>query len=189
MQPARRLDQWRHGAHFDGRPAAVHGRRHEPVVARQAEELRAARDAGGPAYTSRMQLVEVDRRLRAFFERHQAGIAAVYLFGSVPRATAGARSDVDVGVLFEDDPPRAFEALPVDLVSALERELGRSVDLVILNHAPADLAHRVLRDGRIVLDRNRSRRIQFEVRSRNEFFDLAPVRAGYRKPARHTEAP
>jgi hypothetical protein len=51
------------------------------------------------------------------------------------------------------------------------------VDLVTLTDAPADLVHRVLRDERLPLERDRSDRIAFEARRRNEYFDLLPVRA------------
>jgi hypothetical protein len=56
-----------------------------------------------------------------------------------------------------------------------------AVDLVVLNHAPADLAHRVLRDAVLVSERNPSARIRFEVRSRNEYFDLEPILRRYRR--------
>jgi len=64
---------------------------------------------------------------------------------------------------------------------ALERLLGRPVQVVALNRASADLVHRVLRDGKIVLDRDPAARIRFEVRRRNEYFDLAPIRRLYRR--------
>ena len=63
----------------------------------------------------------------------------------------------------------------------LERALGGPVQVVALNRAPPDLVHRVLRDGRLILDRDPAARIRFEVRSRNEFFDLAPIRRLYRR--------
>ena len=53
--------------------------------------------------------------------------------------------------------------------------------MVVLNSAAADLVHRVLRDGVIVLDRDRAARIRFEVHARNEYFDLAPLRRLYRR--------
>ena len=59
--------------------------------------------------------------------------------------------------------------------------MGRPVEVVVLNTAPADLVHRVLRDGILVLDRDRPARIRFEVQSRNEYFDLAPLRRLYRR--------
>jgi hypothetical protein len=59
--------------------------------------------------------------------------------------------------------------------------LGCPVQVVALNRASADLVHRVLRDGRLVLDHDPAARIRFEVRRRNEYFDLAPIRRLYRR--------
>ena len=121
-------------------------------------------------------------QLRAFFARHPDAVAAVYLFGSVARGTVTEASDVDVAVLLEEDPPRTLSAGRADLADALERALERPVDLVVLNHAPVDLIHRVLRDGRLVMDQGPSARIRFEVRARNEYFDLKPTLDLYRRP-------
>ena len=112
----------------------------------------------------------------------QPGIVAVYLFGSVARGTDRPSSDVDVAVLFEQPPPARLDGPRLELEGELERVLGRRVDLVVLNQAPADLRVRVLRDGHLLLERDRSRRIAFEVRTRNEAFDLAPMLAAYRAP-------
>lgn len=108
-------------------------------------------------------------------------IAAAYLFGSVARGTATATSDVDIGVLFSDDPPATLAGLHLDLEAELERAVGVPVQLVVLNRAPCDLVHRVLRDGILVLDRDPSRRIRFEVRARNAYFDLKPYVDRYRR--------
>jgi hypothetical protein len=48
---------------------------------------------------------------------------------------------------------------------------------------------RVLRDGVIVLDRDRAARLRFEVQSRNEYFDLEPIRRAYRAPRPTTTRP
>jgi len=55
------------------------------------------------------------------------------------------------------------------------------VEVVVMNAAPADLVHHILRDGILLLDRDRAARIRFEVQSRNEYFDLAPLRRLYRR--------
>jgi len=133
--------------------------------------------------------VELLDRVREFFSTHGAGIAAAYVFGSVGRAEARADSDLDVGVLLATDPPRTLEGLQLDLADALAGAVGRRVDLVVLNHAPADLVHRVLRDGQLVLERDRSARVRFEVRRRNEYFDLLPVLEEYRRPRHRDETP
>jgi predicted nucleotidyltransferase len=125
----------------------------------------------------------VEANLKAFFEEHARGAVAVYLFGSVARGEAGPGSDVDVGVLFAAEPPSTLDAPQFAIEAELERLLGRPVQVVALNRASPDLVHRVLRDGRLVLDRDRSARIRFEVRSRNQYFDMAPIRRLYRYPA------
>ena len=121
------------------------------------------------------------RQLTAFFDANTRGIAAVYLFGSVARGEAAEASDVDVAVLFEAAPASALSNAASTLEGEIERLLGRPVDVVNLNRAPADLVHRVLRDGIILVDRNRARRLRFEVAKRNEYFDLEFVRQRYRR--------
>jgi predicted nucleotidyltransferase len=106
----------------------------------------------------------------------------VYLFGSAARGTARPDSDVDVGVLFAQTPAPTLDAQPYGLAADLESHLGRPVDVVVLNSASADLRIRVLRDGHLIVDRDKSRRIAFEVRTRNEFFDLEPILRRYRAP-------
>lgn len=53
------------------------------------------------------------------------------------------------------------------------------MDVVVLNDAPVDLRIRVLRDGELIVDRNPAARIAYEVRTRNEFFDLEPMLMRY----------
>lgn len=127
-----------------------------------------------------MSASDVEARLRSYFEADPRGAVAVYLFGSVARGQAGSKSDVDVGVLYGSLPPATLDAPQFALEAELERLLHAPVQVVVLNRAPADLVHRVLRDGRLVLDRDRALRIRFEVRSRNDYFDMAQVRARYR---------
>ena len=108
-------------------------------------------------------------------------LAAAWLFGSRARGTERAVSDVDVAVLLREDPPRTLEGLLLDLQDDLTGELGRPVDLVVMNRAPADLVHRVLRDGELLIENDRSRRVRFEVMRRAEYFDLLPILQRYRR--------
>jgi predicted nucleotidyltransferase len=144
--------------------------------------------AGGPgtkhpvAYTGAMTRSEVALALKAFFEADSRGAEAVYLFGSVAGDAAGPDSDVDVGVLLTRRPESTLAGQPFDLADTLERLLGRRVDLVVLNTAPADLRIRVLRNGHLVFESEPSARVRFEVATRNEFFDLEPILSRYRRP-------
>ena len=132
-------------------------------------------------YHEAVDAAVVEARLKAFFEDDPRGAVAVYLFGSVARGEAGLKSDVDVGILFAEDPPATLGAPQFAIEAALERLVGSPVQVVALNRASPDLVHRVLRDGHLVLDRDRAARIRFEVRSRNEYFDMAPIRRLYRR--------
>ena len=121
-------------------------------------------------------------RLRRAFKGREQGVAAVYLFGSVARGESHAGSDLDVAVLLEPAPERgAYESLRLDLRVELESELGQEIDFVVLNHAPPDLVHRVLRDAVLVIEPDPSARVRFEVRARNEYWDLEPYLDEYRR--------
>jgi predicted nucleotidyltransferase len=125
--------------------------------------------------------ITIEDCLREELRRAPTAVVCAYLFGSIARGDARTQSDIDVAVLFEKPPAARLDAGPLDLEGTLERALGRPVQLVVLNRAPADLVHRVLRDGRVVLDRDRAARIRFEVDKRNEYFDLEPIRRLYRR--------
>lgn len=126
---------------------------------------------------------DIASALRRYFDDHAPEIAAAYLFGSTARGTAGPDSDVDLAVLPQAPTSGTLASLHLDLEDAIERLLGRPVQLAALHLAPVDLVHRVLRDGVLVCDRDRSKRIAFEVRARNEYFDLLPILERYRSRA------
>lgn len=128
--------------------------------------------------TSEDLLLAVRIRLEA-----EPDVVAAWLFGSRARGEARPDSDVDVAVLLRQDSPATLEGLRLGLESDLEQVCQRSVDLVIVNRAPPDLVHRVLRDGVLLVERDRSARVRFEVRSRNEYFDVLPFLRRYRRMA------
>jgi predicted nucleotidyltransferase len=132
-----------------------------------------------------MSSVQVDRavlqQLQTFFKRDHCDIVCVYVYGSVARGEARGASDIDVAVLYAQEPPPTLDGLGLELSSTLERLLGKPIDLVILNRAPLDLIHRVLRDGVLVYESDPSSRIRFEVQARSAYFDLLPYLRQYRR--------
>jgi predicted nucleotidyltransferase len=128
------------------------------------------------------------QQLQTFFDCNHVGIVCVYVYGSVARGEAHGESDIDIAVLYAQDPPPTFGGLGLALGSALERLLGREVDLLVLNRAPLDLIHRVLRDGVLVYDAHPSSRIRFEVQARSAYFDLLPYLRQYRRSRREVSS-
>jgi predicted nucleotidyltransferase len=125
---------------------------------------------------------------RVFQEHIKAGLApfreqlvCAYLFGSQARGDAKPASDVDIAILFRQDPPRSLDGLGLNIAGAIEAELGQQVDLVVLNRASPDLVHRVLRDSVLLLETDRGARVKFEHRARSEYFDVLPYLREYRR--------
>lgn len=110
-----------------------------------------------------------------------ASTVAVYLFGSFARGTARADSDVDLGVLLTKPPPATLMGGLLDVEGQLESDFGRRVQLVLMNEAPVDLIHRILRDGELLVENDHFARVSFEVKARNEYFDLEPFLRRYRE--------
>lgn len=123
----------------------------------------------------------VKERLVEELRQAPATVAAVYLFGSRARGDSRSDSDVDVAVLLSGPGHGGLVGPLSDLSGRLERALGRTVDLIDLRTAPPDLVHRVLRDGELLLDRLPDERVAFEVRSRNDYFDVLPHLERYRR--------
>jgi len=121
------------------------------------------------------------KQLAEYFQENPDDIACVYLFGSQARQQSKPVSDVDVAVLYKNQVPGGFDRLGIPLAGELEKITKKPVDMIVLNNANVDLVHKVLRDGIIVFESDRSARIQFEVNSRNAYFDLKPYLDEYRR--------
>ncbi len=138
--------------------------------------------AGELRYTCGVDRDRLAQEIAQVFAARNENVAAVYLFGSIARGEDRADSDVDIAVLYGKPVEPGLAGLKLDLAGDLEERLGRHVDLVVRDRQPPDLIHRVLRDGILVLENHRSARIRFEVRARNEYFDLLPILQRYRRP-------
>lgn len=111
-------------------------------------------------------------RLRAVLDRRPE-IFEAYLFGSGARGDAARHSDIDVAVYVDasvaPDAPFGYDAA---LGADLMRAVGDSrVDVVVLNHAPPLLYHRVLRDGMRLLSRDLAQTTTREGRALSRWCD------------------
>lgn len=116
---------------------------------------------------------EVGKLLRAFPE-----VAAAWLFGSQARGDARTESDVDVALLLVDRTQTPLSALPLlgRIAATLEAAApGRRIDLVLIEAQGPIFQHEVLRDGRLVYEADRARRVDFESDSHVRYFDFLPT--------------
>lgn len=91
-----------------------------------------------------------------------AGARFGYLHGSRADGSQHTGSDIDVAAFFGTDPPQAFEVL-----------LPAGVDLLVLDHAPLEIAGRVAVGGRLLFEEDEAARVRWEATTRKIYFDEA----------------
>jgi predicted nucleotidyltransferase len=92
-----------------------------------------------------------------------AGARFAYLHGSRARGEHRPDSDIDIAVYFGGQPPNAFDIL-----------MPPGVDLLVLDHAPLELAGRVAVGGKLLFDEDPVSRVRWEATTRKIYFDELP---------------
>lgn len=105
-------------------------------------------------------------------------IISVYIFGSF--MTGSSFSDIDIGILSDEPVPNPLN-LELALESEIEKKVKYPVDIRILNEAPISFSQNVIRQGKILIDRNPNTRADFENMVLKKYFDISPFRRRYLK--------
>jgi predicted nucleotidyltransferase len=92
-----------------------------------------------------------------------AGARFAYLHGSRASGHYRPDSDIDIAAYFGGQPPNAFGIL-----------VPPGVDLLVLDHAPLELAGRVAARGRLLFDDDPVSRVRWEATTRKIYFDELP---------------
>ena len=86
-----------------------------------------------------------------------------YLHGSRAAGAHRGDSDIDVAAFYGDDAPQSYDIL-----------LPPMVDLIVLDHAPLELAGRIAARGRLLFEVDRVARVRWESMTRKIYFDELP---------------
>lgn len=119
---------------------------------------------------------QIPARLKDYLSREWRGpgVRTAYIFGSTVTGHGWkAAQDLDVAVVFAagyrlEDGERLREEL--------ERSLGTPVDVVVLNEVSPLLWYEVLRNGQLIWCADDDERVEREVRSLKQYYDLEPQR-------------
>ena len=110
-------------------------------------------------------------------------LIAIYLFGSCSRGDANRESDIDLAVLTG----RPIEAsLRFELEGRLEEKLRLSVDLIDLRRASAVFRVQILKDSKLLVDVDSTRRAEFECFALADYARLNEERAGILEDVRRS---
>jgi predicted nucleotidyltransferase len=101
-------------------------------------------------------------------------VVFAYLFGSLASGKTNKESDIDVAV-FLDCKKEYFFKERINLINHLSKNLEKKTDVIILNRATPFLKFVVLQEGILILDKDESKRIDFDLKSTNEYFDYKPT--------------
>jgi predicted nucleotidyltransferase len=93
----------------------------------------------------------------------RSGAKFAYLHGSCATGRQRPSSDIDIAAFFGGEAPQAFEIF-----------LPPGVDLLVLDHAPLELAGRVASAGKLIFDVDAPMRVRWEATIRKIYFDERP---------------
>ena len=110
-------------------------------------------------------------------------VMLAYLFGSAAIGQMTPLSDVDIALVVDED--HVFKHSRLQFELEIEDELAarcevNQIDVRVINAAPLLLRGEVVTHGRLMFARDEDARIEFETRTRMEYFDFLPAAELYR---------
>ncbi|MGB9754708.1 type VII toxin-antitoxin system MntA family adenylyltransferase antitoxin [Roseiflexus castenholzii] len=137
----------------------------------------------GEALMFDIDLQTLQQRVAAIAATHPQ-VQLVYLFGSRAGGEVGPMSDIDLAAVLDREAsiPHLRDELAYRFAEALN---DGSVDLIILNQAPIDLAYAVIAEGRALYQRSLVERIEYEADVMSRYGDYLPVLRAQRRDIVH----
>ncbi len=106
-----------------------------------------------------------------------------YIFGSF--STGGQFRDIDVGVYISDGPGASTLNEELELEAELEEACRVPVDARIMNRAPLTFVYNILKSGMVIVDKDRSKRSDYEGLIYKKYFDVQHLRREYLREILH----
>ena len=101
-------------------------------------------------------------KIKAYFE-DKGEVVAVYLFGSYAQQKQGEKSDIDIGILFENDDPKSFKEKRNLYMVELPRILRKDIHPVILNLAGEELLRQIFLKGKKIIVNDKKKFSQYHM--------------------------
>jgi predicted nucleotidyltransferase len=117
------------------------------------------------------KIIEIVKKI----SQEEEAILFCYLFGSTTSGKTIPTSDIDLAVYLNKKECKDFFDKRLELIAKFSKNLKKETDVVILNTAPPFLRYVVLKEGKLIFERDEGQRIDFELKSLNEYFDFKPV--------------
>lgn len=115
---------------------------------------------------------QIIAELKEFFKERKDVVFA-YLFGSVAYDKHHSKSDIDVAVFLKGRGDRFEKRL--ELIVDLEKKFKKDADVIVLNDAKSVfLKYVIINEGCLVFEKDKEKRIDFEIKTVREYSDYLP---------------
>lgn len=120
--------------------------------------------------------MELDKNSIKQILQENEKIYAAYIYGSYATGRQHKESDIDIGVLVNEELDR--EELS-EVKAALQNEVDREVDIRVLNERDTRFLQNVLSQAELVFSRDEEERVSFEVEVMQNYRDMKPFYEEY----------
>jgi len=105
----------------------------------------------------------------------EKGILFGYLFGSMASGKTNLESDIDLAFYLEEKEVKNFFKKRLFLIEKIQSLLKKRVEVIILNEVRSIFFKFVIiKEGKIILERDHAQRIDFELKTMQEYYDFRP---------------
>ncbi|NOR14304.1 MAG: HigA family addiction module antidote protein [Candidatus Aminicenantes bacterium] len=137
-------------------------------------------------YNSAMSKVEkIRNQLYPLFQKDNH-ILFGYIFGSAAQGFTNRQSDIDVAVYLNQNLVKDTFEKRLQMIEKYQSILKKPVDVVILNEERSIFFKFVIiKEGKVVFERDHGQRVDFELRTMQEYYDYQPFLEAYNKAYIH----
>ena len=108
-------------------------------------------------------------KILADYFSHKEDILFAYWYGSRNEYT-----DVDIAIFFKSDKCPTDGFFDFNTAEEIAELLNKDVDVIILNNAHLEMRY-AAQKGLLIFERDKKQRVEFEVRTRLEYWDFLPI--------------
>lgn len=128
-----------------------------------------------------MDVSQIQNKLKPVLEKEK-GLLFGYLFGSTVSGKVGTESDIDFAFYLDERGDKDFFKKRLLLIEKFQSFFQKKVEVIILNEIRSIFFKFVIiKEGKVILERNHAQRVDFELKTMQEYYDFQPFLKEYNK--------
>ena len=127
------------------------------------------------------QVKTIQNQLGSLFKREKS-IVFAYVFGSVAQGRTNLESDVDLAVYLDKEKAGDLFKKRLSLIEKTQSILNKPTEIAVLNEIKSTFFKFVIiKEGKVIFERDHGKRVDFELRTMQEYYDFQPFLEEYNK--------